>query len=63
LLICLNEDICFPIIKFYGSPSMWNVQAKHPGQVHVEMEKAGQASRWNTLRVLRVFQHFNIDLE
>lgn len=42
---------------------LWNVQAKHPGQVHVEMEKAGKASRWNTLRALRVFQHFNIDLE
>ena len=42
---------------------LWNVQAKHPGQVHVEMEKAGKASRWNTLRVMRVFQHFNIPLQ
>ena len=42
---------------------LWNVQAKHPGQVHVEMEKAGKTSRWNTLRVMRVFQHFNIPLQ
>ncbi|MBT8190358.1 MAG: hypothetical protein KJO29_08000 [Bacteroidia bacterium] len=38
----------------------WNVQAKYPGQVHFEMEKAGQASRWNTLRALRVLQTYDI---
>lgn len=38
----------------------WNIQAAHPGQVHVLMEKAGIESRWNTLRVLRVFKHFEI---
>lgn len=38
--------------------SRWNLQAKHPGQVHFEMEKAGKASRWNTLRALRVVKHF-----
>jgi len=37
----------------------WNVQAKHPGQLHFEMEKAGKPSRWNTLRALRVLKHFN----
>ena len=25
----------------------WNMQAAHPGQVHVNMEKAGKPSRWN----------------
>jgi len=39
----------------------WNVQAKHAGQVHFEMEKAGKPSRWNTLRVLRVLKHFEIE--
>ena len=39
----------------------WNVQAAHSGQVHVNMEKAGQPSRWNTLRVLRVMKHFEIE--
>lgn len=32
----------------------WNVQAKHVGQTHFDMEKAGKPSRWNTLRALRV---------
>ncbi|MGD2049890.1 MAG: hypothetical protein PVH03_10350 [Chloroflexota bacterium] len=36
----------------------WPVQARHPGQTHFEMEKAGQPSRWNTLRALRVLDHF-----
>ncbi len=36
----------------------WNMQAAHPGQVHLVMEKAGSPSRWNTLRALRVLKHF-----
>jgi len=32
----------------------WPVQLKHPGLVHFEMEKTGEASRFNTLRALRV---------
>lgn len=39
----------------------WNMQAAHSGQVHVNMEKAGKPSRWNTLRVLRVMKHFKIE--
>jgi hypothetical protein len=39
----------------------WNVQAKHPGQVHFDMETAGKPSRWNTLRALRVLKHFKIE--
>ena len=37
----------------------WPVQAKHAGQVHFDMEKTGGPSRWNTLRALRVLQHFS----
>jgi len=37
----------------------WPLQAKHAGQVHFDMETPGQPSRWNTLRSLRVLQHFN----
>ena len=37
----------------------WPVQAKHPGQTHFEMEKTGAPSRWNTLRALRVLNHFD----
>lgn len=36
----------------------WPLQAKHPGQVHFDMEKPGQASRWNTLRALRVLKAY-----
>ena len=36
----------------------WPVQARHPGQTHFEMEKTGGPSRWNTLRAMRVLQHF-----
>lgn len=39
----------------------WNLQAAHPGQVHFNMEEAGKPSRWNTLRVLRLLKHFEID--
>jgi hypothetical protein len=38
----------------------WPVQAKHPGQVHFDMEKTGGPSRWNTLRALRVLKHFDL---
>ncbi len=48
------------ILKKKNKLNTWNVQAKHPGEIYFEMEKAGKASRWNTLRVLRVFKHFGI---
>ena len=38
----------------------WPVQARHPGQTHFEMEKTGGPSRWNTLRSLRVLEHFGL---
>lgn len=37
----------------------WKVAAKYPGQVHFDMEIAGNPSRWNTLRALRVLIHFD----
>jgi hypothetical protein len=37
----------------------WPLQAKHPGQVHFDMEKPSRASRWNTLRALRVLNQYN----
>jgi hypothetical protein len=36
----------------------WPLQAKNPGQTHFDMEETGGASRWNTLRSLRVLKHF-----
>jgi hypothetical protein len=48
------------LLKKRNKDMTWNVQAKHAGQVHFEMEKAGKPSRWNTLRGLRVLKHYNI---
>lgn len=48
------------IQKKRNSSGTWNMQSAHPGQVHFVMEKAGAASRWNTLRALRVLKHFEI---
>lgn len=39
----------------------WNIPAAHAGQVHVTMEQAGKPSRWNTVRVLRVMKHFQLE--
>ena len=36
----------------------WNMNAAHPGKVHIVMEKAGKPSRWNTLRSLRIFKWY-----
>lgn len=36
----------------------WPVQAKHPGQVHFDIEKTGEPSRFNTLRALRVLRAY-----
>ena len=38
----------------------WPLQQKHNGQTHFEMEPTGQASKWNTLRALRVLKHFKL---
>ncbi len=48
------------LIKKRNKNGTWNVQAKHPGAQHFEMEKAGKPSRWNTLRALRVLKHFEL---
>ena len=38
----------------------WPLENPHPGQVHFELEAgAGEASRWNTLRALRVLRWAN----
>jgi hypothetical protein len=48
------------LLKKRNQNGTWNVQAKHSGQTHFDMEKAGRASRWNTLRALRVLKFFKI---
>ncbi len=49
------------ILKKRSKDGLWKLASKHPGQTHFEMEQAGKPSRWNTLRVLRVLKHFNIN--
>lgn len=49
------------LLKKRNKNKTWNLQAKHPGQTHFEMEKAGQPSRWNTLRAMRVLNHYKIE--
>ncbi len=44
--------------KIRNKDGKWNVQAKHQGQTHFNMEKAGRPSRWNTLRALRVLKAY-----
>lgn len=42
-----------------GKNGLWKLPAALPGQTHFAMEKAGQDSRWNTLRALRVLKYFD----
>jgi hypothetical protein len=45
------------------SDKTWPLQARHNGLIHFDMEQPGRASRWNTLRALRVLNHFDMDNE
>jgi hypothetical protein len=38
------------------SDGLWHLARGYPGKMFFEMEEAGQASRWNTLRALRVLR-------
>jgi hypothetical protein len=49
------------LLKKRNKNGTWNVQARHRGKIHFEMEQTGKPSRWNTLRAMRVLKHFNID--
>lgn len=55
------DDAIEILLRKRHSDGTWPLQARHPGQLHFEMEKVGQPSRWNTLRALRVLKHFNLD--
>lgn len=57
------DDAIDVLLKKKRADNRWPLQAKHPGQTHFEMEEVGQASRWNTLRALRVLDYFDIDWE
>jgi hypothetical protein len=52
------HDAIDVLISKRTKEGLWKLNANYPGQVHFNMEKAGGASRWNTLRALRVLKHF-----
>jgi len=56
------NDVIEIILKKRNKENTWNLQANHSGQIHFEMEKVGKPSKWNTLRVLRVLSHFEIEI-
>lgn len=54
------DDALEIVLKKRTEAGKWPLQGKHPGQVHFEMERGGKASRWNTLRALRVLKWFGL---
>lgn len=52
------KDAFDVIFKKRRKDGTWPLQNKHSGKVHFDMEKVGEPSRWNTLRVLRILKHF-----
>ncbi len=57
------QDAIGLLIKKRNKDGTWNVQAKHTGQVHFDMEQTGKSSRWNTLRALRVLKYYKESYE
>lgn len=53
------DDALELLLKKRNADRQWLLQAKHPGQVHVEMETPGKPSRWNTLRAMRIVRQYN----
>ncbi|MDY0235232.1 MAG: hypothetical protein RBR71_04360 [Gudongella sp.] len=52
------EDALQLLLSKQRRDSRWPVQAKHAGKVHIDMEKTGTASRWNTLRAIKVLDYY-----
>ena len=50
------EDPIQTLVRKRRRDGRWPLQNRHPGKVFFEMEKPGKASRWNTLRALRVLK-------
>ena len=55
------DDAIEVIISKRNKDGQWKLPANHPGQTHFDMEKPGNPSRWNTLRALRVLNHYKKD--
>ena len=48
------------LMKKQRADKTWPLQNRHAGQTHFEMEEPGKASRWNTLRAMRVAGWFGV---
>ncbi len=55
------NDALRVLISKKTKEGVWKLASPHPGKVHINMEKAGQQSRWNTLRELRVLKKYHSD--
>jgi hypothetical protein len=55
------DDAIAVLLKKRRQDGSWPLQGRHAGATHFEMEQVGRPSRWNTLRALRVLNHFRID--
>lgn len=53
------QDALDILRKKRNTDGRWPLQGRHPGQVHFDMERIGEPSRWNTLRANRVLAHFS----
>jgi hypothetical protein len=50
-------DDAFELVEKRRRPDgRWPMQGRHPGKVFFDLEPGGGASRWNTLRALRVLR-------
>jgi len=54
-------DAISHILKKKRKDGYWPVQQKYTGLVYFDMEKTGGASRWNTLRVLKMLDSYGED--
>lgn len=57
------DDALKILLKKQRRDGTWPVQARHVGKVHFDMEKTGIASRWNTLRAMKVLEYYNNDIK
>ena len=48
------------LLKKQRPDGRWNLNVRHPGKVHFDMEQAGKPSRWNTLRAMRVLNNYHL---
>ncbi len=56
------EEVLDKILKKQRKDGTWPVQQKYSGLTYFDMEKTGGASRWNTLRVLKIVKFYKSEI-